>query len=43
MTKNKMSYECKCGWVNVVEGKYSDLVCIQMEQAVIEHEDVTCG
>jgi len=43
MTNVKMLYQCDCGKFILIEGTESDVVVIQMEQAVIEHKDNACG
>ena len=43
MTHVTMTYLCNCGAVLKVAGKYVMDTAFAMNDAVIDHEDVTCG
>jgi hypothetical protein len=43
MTNVKMLYQCKCGKFILLEGTKIMDTAIAMKQAVIDHEEVTCG
>jgi hypothetical protein len=43
MTSVKMLYQCNCGKFILIEGTTIMDTAFQMNDAVIDHEDVTCG
>jgi hypothetical protein len=43
MTHVTMTYLCNCGALLKVAGKYVMDTAFAMNDAVIDHEDVTCG